>query len=115
MFTRSRRTRRELGAKDLGQAYDQPEQVMERMNNYAIRPRALPFLYISQKHPLGSLVGLRRDSRGSSFCKSSTCEPMNRVIGNISREFKGEALTIKKEGYTKSNDAASSQIYGIDG
>ena len=58
MFTRSRRTRRELGAKDLGQAYDQPEQVMERMNNYAIRPRALPFFIYIPETSLGKSCGL---------------------------------------------------------
>ena len=50
VFTRSRQTRRELGAKELGQTYVQTEQVMERMKNYATRPSALPLLtYIPEK------------------------------------------------------------------
>ena len=50
VFTRSRQIRRELGAKYLVQAYDQPEQILARMNNYATRPSALPFLtYIPKK------------------------------------------------------------------
>ena len=44
VFTRSRQTSRELGDKELGKSYDQPEQVMIRMKNYAARPSALPFL-----------------------------------------------------------------------
>ena len=44
MFTRLSRKMRDLGVKELGQAYDQPEQVMKRMNNYATRKIALPFL-----------------------------------------------------------------------
>ena len=33
-----------MGAKDLGQAYKQSEQIMEIMNNYATRPSAISFL-----------------------------------------------------------------------
>ena len=33
VFTRTRQTRRNLGTKELGKAYDQPDQVMERMKN----------------------------------------------------------------------------------
>ena len=43
MFTSFIRTRRYLGAKYLRQAYDQPEQLMARMNNYSTRPSLLPF------------------------------------------------------------------------
>ena len=52
MFTISRQKRRELGDKELGQEYDQTEQVMEIMNNYATRTSVLPFLtYIPAKKP----------------------------------------------------------------
>ena len=44
MLTGLRRTRRYLGAKELGQAYDQPEQVLSLIRNDATRPIALPFL-----------------------------------------------------------------------
>ena len=44
VFTRSRQTRRELGAKDPIQAYGQLEQVMEIMKNYATSTSALPLL-----------------------------------------------------------------------
>ena len=44
VFTIVRWTRRELGDKDLGKAYDQPAQVMTRIKNYATRPSALPIL-----------------------------------------------------------------------
>ena len=41
-----------LGAKKLGQAHGQTEQVIARMNNYSTRPSALPFLtYIPEKIP----------------------------------------------------------------
>ena len=44
--------KKELGAKNLGQAYGQTEHVMARMNNYATRPSALPYLiYIPSKIP----------------------------------------------------------------
>ena len=43
-----------MGDKELGQAYNQPEQVMSRMNNYATRPISLPFLTsIPAKIPWG--------------------------------------------------------------
>ena len=41
VFTISRRTRKKLGAKELGQAYDQPEQLIEIMKNYATSPSVL--------------------------------------------------------------------------
>ena len=44
VLNRSRRTRMELGSKELGQAYNRPEQVMERMNNYDTRTSDLQFL-----------------------------------------------------------------------
>ena len=43
MFTILGETRRELGAKELGQAYNQPEKLVARMNNYDTRPSAFPF------------------------------------------------------------------------
>ena len=56
MFTRLRRRRRDLGAKELGQSYNQPEHLMAIMNNYSTRPSALPFLtYIPAKIPLAVL------------------------------------------------------------
>ena len=56
MFARLRRTRRDLGAKELGQACDQSEQVMSRMNNYVTRPSALSFLTsIPEKIPWAAL------------------------------------------------------------
>ena len=52
MLTGLRRTRRYLGAKELGQAYDQPEQVLSLIRNDATRPIALPFLtHIAAKIP----------------------------------------------------------------
>ena len=44
MFTIFNRTMRDLGVNELGQTYDQPEQVMARMNNYTTRPSALSVL-----------------------------------------------------------------------
>ena len=44
VFTRSRWTRKDMGANKLGQAYDQPEQIMAIINNYSTSPSALPFL-----------------------------------------------------------------------
>ena len=88
VFTRLRQTRRELGAKDLGQSYDQPKQVMVRMKNYATRPSALPFLtYTPAKTPLVVLSGFWRGSQSSSICKSVTCGPNNRLIVNIYRDL----------------------------
>ena len=41
VFTISRRTRRDLDNKELGQARDQPGQVMARIKNYATSPNEL--------------------------------------------------------------------------
>ena len=43
MLTRSSITRRNLGTKDSGKAYDQPDQVMVIMKNYVTRPSEHPF------------------------------------------------------------------------
>ena len=52
MFTRPSMTSRYMGAKELGQAYNQPEQEMAIMNNYSTRSSALPFLTsIPEKFP----------------------------------------------------------------
>ena len=83
VLTRSRWKKRELGDKELRQSYHQPEQVMAIMKNYSTMPSALIFLTFIQKKSLGSLAGVRLDSRGSSICKSGTCGPRNRVFGDI--------------------------------
>ena len=44
MFIISNLTRRNTVAKELGQSYNQPEQVMVRIKNYVTRPSALPIL-----------------------------------------------------------------------
>ena len=67
VFTRYKRTRRKMGAKDLGQAYDQTEKVMVIMNNYFTRPSAILFLTYIPEKPLVILSGIRIDSRGSSI------------------------------------------------
>ena len=57
MFTRSRQTRRNVGAKELGKAYNEPEEVMTRMKNYATRTSALPFLESIPEKSLGQSYG----------------------------------------------------------
>ena len=49
---------REMGAKELGQAYNQPVQIMVRIKNYSTRPSALPFLIHIPEKPLGQSCGL---------------------------------------------------------
>ena len=81
VFTRLRQTRRELGAKDLGQSYDQPKQVMVRMKNYATRPSALPFLtYTPAKTPL---VVLRASGAVHKVRPSAKALPADQIIGSL--------------------------------
>ena len=111
MFTRSRRTRRDLGAEELGQAYNQPEQVMSRMNNYSNRPSALPFLAsIPSKIPWEVL---RASDAIHEVYPSAKAVPVDRRIGSLGTSletFKGEALAIKEEGSAKA-DYADIQSY----
>ena len=58
VFTISRWTRRDLVAKELGQAYNQPEQVMSIMKNYTTRPSALLFLTFIPEKSLGNSCGI---------------------------------------------------------
>ena len=47
-----------MGAKELGQAYDKTEQVMEIMKSYATRPSVLPFFTSTLEKSLGQSCGL---------------------------------------------------------
>ena len=79
VLTISRRTRRELGEKYLGQSYDQPEQVMSRMNNYSTRPSELPFLTsIPEKIPWALL---RASNVIHEVHTSAKALPADQIIG----------------------------------
>ena len=90
MFTRSRQKMRDLGVTELGQAYDQPEQVMSRMKNYATRPSVIPFLtYIPETIPW---VVLRVSVSIHGFHPSSKTVPEDQQIGSLGTSldtFKG--------------------------
>ena len=97
VFTRSRQTRREIGAKELGQAYNQTEQVMTIMKNYSIRPSALLCLTsILANIPWAVL----RDSDAiKEVHPSAKAVPADQIIGSLGTSietFNGEALTIKE-------------------
>ena len=105
MLTILRRTRRDLGAKELGQVYDQPEQVMPRMKNYSTRPSALPFLKSIPKIPWAVLWA---SNAVHEVHPSATAVPADQRIGSLVtslKNFNGEALTIKEEGDSKPDGA----------
>ena len=106
VFTRSRRTRRNLCANELGQAYNQPEQVMARMNNYSTRPNVLPFLTsIPEKTTWSVLQASEAIHEVHSSAKVVTSDLRIGSLGTSLETFKGEALTIKGDGDTKADDA----------
>ena len=95
-----------MGAKELGQAYDQPEQVITRMNNYDTRPSEIPFLTsIPAKKPWAVL----RDSNVIYEVHPSTkAVPADLIIGSLGTSletFNIEFLTINEEGDAKYDDA----------
>ena len=99
MFTRSIQTRRDLGGKELGQAYDQLEQVMTRMNNYSTRPSALPFLaYIPSKTPRSVLRDSDTIYEVHPYAKLVPADQRIRSLGTSLETFKGEATIIKEYG-----------------
>ena len=68
-------------AKELGQEYYQPEQVMEITNNYSTRPSALPFLtYIPEKLPW---VFLRASRSICEVHPSAKAVPADQGIGSL--------------------------------
>ena len=93
VFTKSRRTRMDLGAKELGKAYDQPEQVITRMKNHTTRTSVLPFLtYIPAKISWAVLRAY------DAVHTSTNAVPADQRIGSLGtslENFKGESLTIK--------------------
>ena len=106
MFTRARWTRRDLGDKDLGKAYGQPEQVMKRMKNYATRPSALPFLTsIPEEIPWAVLQDSDAVHEVHPFAKSVPAEQIIRSLGTYLETFKGEAFTTKEDGAANDDDA----------
>ena len=97
---------RELGAKELGKAYNQPEQVMAIMDNYSTRPNAITFLtYIPAKTTWavfwtsGLINGVHLSAKGVPE------DQRIRLLGTYIETFKGEALIIKEVGNNKDNDA----------
>ena len=106
MFTISRRTRRELCSKELGQTYGQPKKVMARMKNYSTRPSEIPFL---TSIPAKILWAVLRDydtiHEVHPYVK---VVPADRGIGSLGKfieTFKGEYLSIKEEGAARADDA----------
>ena len=90
MLTRARWTRRDLGDKDLGKAYGQPEQVMKRMNNYATRKIALPFLIsIPAKIPWAVLQDSDAVHEVHPSAKAVPTEQIIRPLGTYLETFKG--------------------------
>ena len=85
-----------MGAKELGQAYEQPDQLMSRMNNYSTRPSALPFL-TSIPEKIHWAV-LRASNTIHEVHTSDKEVPDYQIIGQLRTSletFKGESLIIK--------------------
>ena len=90
MFTISSQTRRELGAKDLGQAYSQPEQVITIMNNHATRKITIPFLTsIPSKMPWELLQAYVSICRVYPSDKSVLADQVIALLGSTIETIKG--------------------------
>ena len=104
-----------MGVKELGQAYNQHEQVMARIKNYATRPSALPFLTSIPEKILWAV--LRVSGSIYEVHPSAKAVPTDRGIGSSGtsiENFKGETLTIKEEGDAKADDAVvNSDLWDI--
>ena len=97
---------REMGVKELGQAYEQHEQVMERMNNYTTRPSALSVLTtIPSKTPLAFLRASGTIHKVYPSAKAVPVDQGIRSLGTSLETFMGEAIIINEEGAAKADDA----------
>ena len=106
MFTISSWTRRDLVDKDMGQAYDQPKQVMARINNCATKLSGIPFLTsIPEKIPWKFLWASGLIHKVHTYAKAVPTDQGIRSLGTSIETFKGEALIIKEEGATKADGA----------
>ena len=93
---------RDLGVKELGQAYDQPEQVMKRMNNYTTRPSALSVLTtIPAKTPWALLWASGAIHKVHPFAKAVPADQGIRSLVTSLETYNEEALIIKEEGAAK--------------
>ena len=116
VFTKLRWTRMDLGCNYLGQEYNQPEQVMARMKNYATRPSALPFLtYIPEKIPWGVLWDSDSVHEVHPSAKVVPVEQRTRSLGTyIYIPLMEKPLLLSNRGLTRSMIQLSGHIYGID-
>ena len=106
VFTRSRQTRRELGDKELGKSYDQPEQVITRIKNYDARPSALPFLTsIPEKIPWEVLWDYDAIHKVRPSVKAVPADQRIGSLGTYIETFKRESLTTKEEEASRDDDA----------
>ena len=95
-----------MDAKYLGQAYDQPEQIMSKINNYTTRLSALPFLTsIPEKVPWAVLRSSHAIHKVHPSAKAVPANRRIKSLGTSIETFKGESITIKEEGGSNAGDA----------
>ena len=106
MFTIFNRTMRDLGVNELGQTYNQPEQVMTRMNNYTTRPSALSVLTTTPETiPWEFLRASGAIHKAYPSTKAVPADQGIRSLGTSLDTFKGKSLINKKERAARDDDA----------